>query len=239
MLEKILQIPFKIILKLLKLHPITLIWVLKKIMKLHSYCYHLSGELSILYEGGTHPKHKIIKYKEWFVDQINENDSVLDVGCNTGLLAQQLSKKAKFVYGIEIQENLIKKAKKSINEKNIEFICADATTYNFDKMLINCVTLSNVLEHIEFRVDFLKKVIKNIKWLDKSNRKFYIRVPIIEREWIAVYKKQMGLDYRLDPTHYTEYTVTEFYEEMKEAGIEVLNHEIRFGEIFSVCRALT
>ncbi|MCJ8344410.1 class I SAM-dependent methyltransferase [bacterium] len=237
MLEKALKIPFKIILKLLKLHPITLLWAIKKILKLHSYTYHLSGELAILHQGGIHPKHDILKYKEWFVDQIHQDDFIFDIGCHMGLLAEKLSVKAKFVYGIEIDKILVLKAQETVKKSNVEFICADATSYDFSQLSVNCVTLSNVLEHIEYRVDFLQKIIKNIPWIELDDRRIYIRVPLIEREWIAVYKKQLKLDYRLDPTHYTEYTVQEFCQEMKEAGIEILSYDVKFGEIFAVCKA--
>ncbi|MCO4782091.1 MAG: class I SAM-dependent methyltransferase [Candidatus Cloacimonetes bacterium] len=238
MLEKILNIPFKVLLKILKSHPKSLSWTMKKVLKLHSFSYHLAGELAILHEGGIHPKHKILLYKEWFVDQIEVQDIVFDIGCNTGLLADKLSEKAKHVYGIEIEESLVAKAKKTINKDNIDFICADATSYDFSQYAVHCITLSNVLEHIEYRVTFLKKLINNIPWKDMSNRRIYIRVPLIEREWPAVYKKQVGLDYRLDPTHFTEYTVKEFYEEMSASGIEVVSHEIRFGEIFTLCKVI-
>lgn len=238
MLEKLLKIPFKVVLKLLKLNPSTLSWTLKKILKLHSFTYHLAGELAIMHEGGIHPKHQILLYKEWFVDQIEKNDVVFDIGCNTGQLAEKLSVKAKHIYGIEIEEHLVKKAKAKVTNSNVEFICADATTYDFSKLAVNCITLSNVLEHIEHRVVFLKTLIQNIPWFDASDRRIYIRVPLIEREWPAVYKRQLGLDYRLDPTHFTEYTVKEFYQEMTDAGIEVLSHDVRFGEIFTVCKVI-
>ena len=33
-------------------------------------------------------------------------------------------------------------------------------------------------------------IIKKVKWKDESNKKLLIRVPMIDREWIAVYKKE-------------------------------------------------
>ena len=99
------------------------------------------------------------------------------------------------------------------------------------------MTLSNVLEHIEHRIEFLKKLIKQISWQDKTNKKLLIRVPMIDREWITVYKKELGIDYRLDPTHYTEYIYTQFEQELIESGIGILSYHIRFGEIYAVCKA--
>ncbi len=148
-----------------------------------------------------------------------------------------MSNKASFVYGIEIEEKHIKEAKKKIKKENIEFICADATIYDYSESEpIDIVTLSNVLEHIENRIDFLKKLIKQIKWNNK--KRFLIRVPMIDREWIVLYKKNLGVEYRLDNTHYIEYTFKQFSDELEEAGIEIKNYHIKFGEIYAICEVL-
>ncbi|MEA3513764.1 MAG: class I SAM-dependent methyltransferase, partial [Campylobacterota bacterium] len=183
-----------------------------------------------------HPKHEIMKYKEWFLDNIQKDWVVLDVGCNTGMMPEVMSSKASFVYGIEINCKNIEEAKRERQRDNIEFICADATTYDYTPLKpIDCVTLSNVLEHIEYRVDFLKKLISQIKW--KNKKRLLIRVPMIDREWIAVYKKELGLEYRLDNTHYTEYTYEQLRDELSQASIKINSYNIKFGEIYAVCEA--
>ena len=58
---------------------------------------------------------------------------------------------------------------------------------------------------------------------------------MIERDWVVKYKQSLGLDYRLDTTHYIEYTFDEFLEELKEANISIISHTIRFGEIYAIC----
>lgn len=84
----------------------------------------------------------------------------------------------RLIYGIEIEEKHIVEAKKKRQKKNIEFICADATTYDYSSLkAIDCV-----LEHIEYRVEFLQKLIQQIKWNDK--KRLLIRVPMLDREWI-------------------------------------------------------
>jgi predicted RNA methylase len=211
--------------------------LIRPILKLHGFCYTVAGSMAVQLEAGVHPKHRIMRYKEWFLDNINKDDIVLDVGCNTGMMPEVMSQKAAFVYGIEIEPKLIREAKAKRQKDNIEFICADATAYDYTKCHpISCVTLSNVLEHIEHRVEFLKKLIKQITWQDKANKKLLIRVPMIDREWITVYKKELGIDYRLDPTHYTEYTYVQFEQELTESGIGILSYHIRFGEIYAVCK---
>lgn len=208
----------------------------KIVLNLHTKAYALSGTLAIIVNDGIHPKHRIMKYKEWFINNIQKDWVVLDVGCNTGMMPEVMSTKANFVYGIEIEEKHIKEAKAKRDKENIKFICADATSFDYSPLKeIDCVTLSNVLEHIENRVEFLQKLIKQIKWNNKKI--FLIRVPMIDREWIAVYKKELGLEYRLDKTHYTEYTYEQLKNELNQANINILSYHIRFGEIYLICEA--
>ena len=47
---------------------------------------------------------------------------------------------------------------------------------------------------------------------------------------------ELGVDYRLDSTHCTEYTQESFTEEMGQAGLEIVHKEIRWGEIW--CEAI-
>jgi len=72
----------------------------KIVLNLHTKTYLLSGILAGSLNDGVHPKHRIMKYKEWFVDNIEKSWVVLDVGCNTGMMPEVMSKKASFIYGI-------------------------------------------------------------------------------------------------------------------------------------------
>lgn len=206
------------------------------LLKLHNFLYKLISSYAVILNDGIHPKHDILKYKEWFYKKIDQNCVVMDIGCNIGSLPLMLSKKAKFVYGIEIVEKHILRAKKQVQKENIEFICADATTFDYSNIqAVDYVTLSNVLEHIENRIDFLKKIINNMNWNSKK-KVFLIRVPMIDRDWITMYKKQNNVEYRLDLTHFTEYTFKQFKEEINSSGLEIENYDIKFGEIYAVCK---
>lgn len=214
--------------------------LIKPILRCHSLCYKLAGQYAIILNGGIHPKHRILRYKEWFLENIQPGWTILDIGSNTGMLSLTLAEKASFVYGIEADEKHVNIAKTQYARDNIEYIYADATHYDYSFCRsINCVVLSNVLEHFEHRVDFLKKIICQIKWADEKDKCILIRVPIIDREWIVLYKKEQGLDYRLDSTHCIEYTLEQFKEELQEANIEIKQIDIRFGEIYAVCKVIS
>jgi SAM-dependent methyltransferase len=215
-------------------------WLIKPLLRWHSRCYKWAGRYAVILNDGVHPKHYIMKYEEWFLEHIEPGWVVLDVGCDTGMLPVLLAEKASFVYAIEKNKERIAVARTKYTRPNIEYICADATTHNYDlSQPINCVTMSNVLEHIEHRVDFLKKIVCQIKWADKNHKCFLFRVPMVNREWIVLYKKELGLDYRLDPAHHIEYTLEQFEKELGQANIVPKKVEIRFGEIYAVCEAIS
>lgn len=200
----------------------------KLALKLHNFSYKLATKLSIKAEGGLHPKHRLMKYHKFFVDNIAPGETVLDIGCGNGALSHDLSKKAEKIVGIDLNEENIKLAKKDFSAPNIEYLVGDATK-SLPGRKFDTIILSNVLEHIENRVDFLKR----IKDLAPG---ILIRVPMINREWITLYKKELKVEWRLDQTHYTEYTLELLKEELQEAGLRIDEFSIQFGEIWAVVK---
>jgi hypothetical protein len=91
--------------------------------------------------------------------------------------------------------------------------------------------LSNVLEHITNRTDFLCDIVSRT-----CPEKILIRVPLFDREWRVPLKKELNLDWRLDPEHKTEYTIQSFENEMKESGLSIKSMQIRWGEIWAVVK---
>jgi hypothetical protein len=59
---------------------------------------------------------------------------------------------------------------------------------------------------------------------------FLIRVPAFDREWRVPWKKELGVEWRLDPTHETEYTLPQLEAELREAGLRVADCVTRWGE---------
>ncbi len=207
---------------------------IKTSLLIHNLSYILASRYAVTLNNGVHPKHWIMKYKEWFLGNIQTNWVVLDVGCNTGMMSEIMSSKADFVYGIDIEEKHIKEAVEKRQGSNIKFINADATCYDYTQLKnIDCVTLSNVLEHIEHRVEFLTKIINQIKWNNK--KRLLIRVPMIDRDWIVLYKKEMEVESRLDTTHFTEYTYYQLKTELEQANVKIISYHVKFGEIYAIC----
>ena len=61
---------------------------------------------------------------------------------------------------------------------------------------------------------------------------------MIDRDWISIHKKEIGVEYRLDKTHFTEYTFLQFKDELDKSDIEITNYHIQFGELYAACKAL-
>jgi len=92
----------------------------------------------------------------------------------------------------------------------------------FDKII-----LSNVLEHISERVEFLQS-------LHKLAETILLRVPLVTRDWLAVYKKEHGYKYKLSSDHKIEYTEEILQDELAQSGWKIESLQIRFGEVWAV-----
>lgn len=193
---------------------------------IHNWAYHMIALFAS--HSGTHPKHAIQQYHKFFVQNINSGDTVLDIGCGHGDVDFDVAAKAAKVIGIDISEENIRLAQSRYKKDNLEFVRGDALTHKFTDTF-DTIILSNVLEHIEHRVDFLKK-------LSHITPKILIRVPMITRDWISVYKKNEGFEYRLDDTHFIEYDEETFKQEMAASHLNIDALKVEFGELYAVVR---
>ena len=198
------------------------------LLNLDSQIYRITGCKSIEYNGGTHVKHRLTGYHDFFVNRINGGERVLDIGCGKGEVAYEIARRAGgIVVGIDYNKNWLDSAQKNFQHPNLEFIHGDVLEF-IPSQQFDTIIMSNVLEHVEYRVTFLQKV---KDWIHPG--RFLFRVPMFNRDWRVPLRKELGLPYFLDNTHYTEYTQESFIEEMAAAGLRVTHMEIRWGEIWA------
>jgi SAM-dependent methyltransferase len=201
---------------------------LRFLFDLDSSLYPLQGWLSVAYGGGLHTKHRHTRYHDFFVNRIRKGERVLDVGCGVGALAYDIAEKSGArVVGIDLSSENVAIASDKHPHPNVGYLVEDALNYAPNDPF-DVVVLSNVLEHIEKRPEFLIRLMESVR-----PTKALFRVPVFERDWRVPLKKELGIDYRLDPTHYTEYTLESFAAEMEESGLEVTHQEVRWGEIWA------
>lgn len=208
-------------------NPLFLIFI-KSLLSIHTFLGKVIDVALIKANDGLHPKHHLMRYYEFFLDHIDKEGVVLDIGCGNGFVASQIASKAKKVTGIDTDQANITQAKKQHSRENINYVLGDATSYDFQEQY-DAVVLSNVLEHIKDRVTFLNKV----KLLSDT---VLIRVPMLDRDWLPLYRKSLGMFYFCDSTHFTEYTFHSFQEEMGASGLKIESYTIRFGEIWAVVK---
>ena len=57
---------------------------------------------------------------------------------------------------------------------------------------------------------------------------------MIDSHWLVPLKRELGLPYYSDATHFTEYTVESFTREINKAGLYIRELQINWGEIWAV-----
>jgi len=186
------------------------------------------NEVAISYDSGVHVKHRLMRYHDFFVDRIHPGERVLDLGCGYGAVAYSIASRVDAqVVGIDLNAEHIAMARARFGLPNLEFIHGDALEER-PEGAFDVIVLSNLLEHIEQRVGFLRRLLGEVapaRWL--------IRVPLYNRDWRVPLRQELKLPYFSDATHFTEYTVDSFEEELSQAGLSIRQLQVAWGEIWA------
>ncbi len=172
----------------------------------------LTGLESRRYGNGIHTKHRHTNYHVFFTKALQEGERVLDIGCGDGALAYDMANTGAYVTGIGMNEESIVAGQERFKHKNLKILYGRAEQ-DFPNTDFDTIVMSNVLEHMDQRVSFLKRVQKTIK-----PKRWLFRVPMYERDWRVPLMQELGVDYRLDNTHFIEYTKQQLMDELTKAG---------------------
>jgi SAM-dependent methyltransferase len=204
---------------------------LRFLFRLENGLYFPEGQAAVAYGGGLNPKHRLTRYHDFFIERIQAGDRVLDVGCGIGALANDVAQKCQArVIGVDINPQSIAQAQERYAHPQLQFQVADATQ-TLPQGPFDVIILSNVLEHFPERDAFLSEIVRAT-----SPTRILIRVPTFERDWRVPLKRELGVEWRLDPTHYIEYSLESFRQEMDLANLEIAYLEVRWGEIWAETR---
>lgn len=192
------------------------------------------NERAMAYGRGEHPKHRLTDYHNFFIRRINNGERVLDVGCGYGAVARSIAQSFPNceVMGMDLDKRRLAQALASENPANLQFVEGDATKA-VPAGIWNAVVLSNVLEHIAERVQFLTLLQKEVR-----ASRYLIRVPLFERDWQMALRRELGIDFRSDDDHKIEHTLAEFQAEISEAGLKIVHLQTMWGEIWADCRPI-
>ena len=95
----------------------------------------------------------------------------------------------------------------------------------------NVVLLSNILEHIEDRVGFLRDILRQAQ-----PEKVLIRVPLFERDWKLLLCNELGVNYFSDTEHFIKHRYDELRNELNSAGLLSAEVITLWGEKWVDCR---
>jgi 2-polyprenyl-3-methyl-5-hydroxy-6-metoxy-1,4-benzoquinol methylase len=197
---------------------------------LETRLYKWLGKESCRYGNGVHTKHKHIKYHDFFIQNIYPREKVLDIGCGNGAVDVDIAKQVKDVkiVGIDIDPDNITYAEEHHTHPKIIYLRGNALTWKWKIGEFDIIVISNMLEHIENRVELLRKV------ASIRPERILLRVPALNRSWQVPLKKELGIDYMLDDTHYIEYTQEELEQEIKSAGLNIVSQQSNWGEFWVI-----
>jgi ubiquinone/menaquinone biosynthesis C-methylase UbiE len=186
---------------------------------------------AIDYDDGIHAKHRLMRYHDFFVERIGPGEHVLDIGCGKGEMAYDVVTRAGAkVVGVDLNHQYLAFARSRFQHEDLTFVEGDALVY-VPAERFGVVILSNVLEHIEHRVEFLQRLVNVVQ-----PERVLLRVPVWNRDWVVPLRKEVGLFPFSDPTHFIEYEPETFEAELLAAGLEVTHLQVNWGEIWAEAR---
>jgi ubiquinone/menaquinone biosynthesis C-methylase UbiE len=201
---------------------------LRFLFRLDNELYRLQGQKAVEYGGGVHTKHRHTRYHDFFVGRVQPGERVLDIGSGIGVVAHHIAEKAGArVVAIDINSSNIEQARRRYPHPGVEYRVGDALKETL-KGPFDVIILSNVLHHLADRTAFLRALQAKVR-----PSRFLIREVVFERDWRVPLKRELGVQWREDPTHATEYTLQSFAKELREAGLRITHQETRWGEIWA------
>lgn len=233
--------PFRLLMPLWLWRPLSRFWLstlradpdrrraVRELLVTYDDVYREVDLAALAYEEGVHPKHRLTRYHDFFVERVEPGERVLDIGSGKGELAHDLVVRAGAkVVGVDHDPSHLAFARSHYGGPDLEFRSGDVLEALPDGHF-DVIVLSNVLEHLGPRVDFLRRLTRSA-----TPRALLIRVPLYERDWTVPLKAEVGLPAYWDPDHETEYDEESFRRELAEAGLDVPELLVRWGEIWAV-----
>lgn len=137
---------------------------------------------------------------------------ILDAGCGNGLYTIALAKKARRVYGIDINLCELEKANNLISQSkltNIKFICMDAQKIAFLNNSFDIILLIESLEHMHDQ----EKVLKNLYNILKEKGFLILYVPnrLFPIEGHGAHIGRLKLSFRIPFLPWLPYKISKYF----------------------------
>jgi SAM-dependent methyltransferase len=201
---------------------------MRELLQIYDDAYRAADFGAIDYDKGVHAKHRLTKYHDFFVERVGPDDRVLDIGCGKGELAYDVADRTgASVVAIDASPWMLEFAREHFSHPRVTYVQADAVGYTPPES-VDVAILSNVLEHIQPRVELLRSL------RDRAGaRRLLIRVPVHDRDWTVPLRRELGLPHFSDPEHKLEYDAGLLRAELAKAGWELGEPRFNWGEIWA------
>jgi SAM-dependent methyltransferase len=200
---------------------------MRELLEVYGDAYVGMDRGAVEYGEGVHPKHRLTRYHDFFVDRLRPGERVLDVGCGIGSVAYDLAERSgATVVGIDVSGWALEVARTRYAHPRVTYVQSDVLSYEPDGAF-DVAVLSNVLEHVIPRTDLLRTLRSR-----EGATRLLVRVPSLERDWTVPLREEVGLSYFSDADHELEYTPELLREELREAGWEMGEPVLAWGEIW-------
>lgn len=191
----------------------------KKKMRLFCYLTWIFDRLAInasyqYYKALDHPGRKLTC--DFLLPHIQEQFTVLDLGCGYGHYSNIIAQKAKEVVGVDYNAGHIALAKKNYTASNISFLHDDA--YHFlvnNNKRFDVLILAHVLEHLDNPKEFLNKYKVFFNYM-------YIEVPDFNKDLLNTFRKDLDSPYiYTDEDHINEFERGQIKEIIESCGLTI------------------
>lgn len=200
---------------------------LRQLLTVYGDAYVHMDRAAVDYGHGEHPKHRLTGYHDFFVDRVHSGERVLDVGCGIGSVAYDVAERAgATVVGIDSSPWALATARRRFAHPRVTYRQEDILGAGLDEPF-DVVILSNVLEHLEPRVELLRTLRERA-----GAKRLLVRVPALDRDWTVPLRRELDLPYFSDPDHEVEYLPELLREELRTAGWEMGEPTLAWGEIW-------
>ena len=152
--------------------------------------------------------------EQWFLENIDSRDSVLDIGCGTGRWSNLASRKSSNVLGIDISEKSLNIARKVGTSANFEIFNATSSLKELGHFHVGI--LVHLLEHIQEPHNLL------VELLEVCDR-LIIEVPDLEADPLNGIRILTGRRYYSDSDHVREYSEGLLVSQLNDAGWEPIS----------------